>query len=399
MSDQETAASAADETVRPAVSDRTRRGLRTALISLLAFLVVLFAVLVVFTLRMLVPVGAPDRASMPEGLTWMRSIYGWGRAESQQLRAPSDVAIDSKGVVWVTDPQRWQVVGFNPDGTFKSIIHRGPGRMMPQVIAIGDEDEIYIGDNVTSQIRVFSADNRELRSFPVSMPTELAVKDGKVAVGMVGALAVYTDKGELIKAWTGRGTGEDEFDIVHGIAIGEDGTIYISDTQNHRVKAYDLEKGLKWVYPSGVASRTVSMSSAATATRGQPYQLPAGMTFDAKGRLLLVDPFEFRIDVVNTSNGKLVKSYGSFGAADGRFSYPTSIAYDAKRDWFAIADTGNDRVQLMRVAGSGGSPFAPVRRVADGALWILLLPLLAAAAAALVMLIRRRIADRASGTR
>src|SRR5580698_9716947 len=34
--------------------------------------------------------------------------------------------------------------------------------------------------------------------------------------------------------------------------------------------------------------------------------------------------------------------------------YPTGIAYDKTRDWFAVADTSNNRVQIIRLPGTGG---------------------------------------------
>jgi DNA-binding beta-propeller fold protein YncE len=44
--------------------------------------------------------------------------------------------------------------------------------------------------------------------------------------------------------------------------------------------------------------------------------------------------------------GKSIAQWGTFGAAAGQFSSPTSISVDA-HGAVLVADTGNDRVQLL----------------------------------------------------
>jgi hypothetical protein len=57
---------------------------------------------------------------------------------------------------------------------------------------------------------------------------------------------------------------------------------------------------------------------------------------------------------VDPETGDVLGSYGSFGAEDGRFHYPSSVAYDPTADWYVVADTQNNRVQIVRLEGSGG---------------------------------------------
>ncbi len=53
------------------------------------------------------------------------------------------------------------------------------------------------------------------------------------------------------------------------------------------------------------------------------------MTFDGNNRLIVVDPFDFSLSVVDPKDGKIVKKYGKYGAEDGQLSYPSSVTYDA----------------------------------------------------------------------
>lgn len=371
-------------------SAKRRNRWRTVLALVLVLLVLLLITLVAFIARLSTPVGAPKSSDVTSGMQWVRSIYGWGKAESQQLYGPTDVAFGPDGTVWVNDPQRFQLVGFNPDGSYKTIIHKGPGYMMPQAFDVSDENEIYIADFKSLKIRVFSPDNKELRSWDASMPMEVAVDGDRVVVGQRDGVAVYDKKGALILKWGTRGNAKDQYDVVRGTAIGPDGSYYVSDTQNHRLKAFSKSGKLKWVYPTEPQFKEWETAAAKGAKSKKPFQIPAGMAFDAAGRLVLVDPFEFKIMIIDPATGKVVGSYGEYGETDGKFGYPTSIDYDAGRDWYAVADTANNRVQLFRIDGSGGGPLSALARASVGPVWVCGIPLFLLLLAVALMVMRRR---------
>jgi hypothetical protein len=130
--------------------------------------------------------------------------------------------------------------------------------------------------------------------------------------------------------------------------------------------------------------------------------LPSGQTFDGKGRLVVVDPFKFRIAIVNPKTGKIAREegsngkpgrqafYGEQGAADGFFNYPTGIDYDKTRDWFAIADTANNRVQIVRLPDTGGSIVAPIVGGFRWPMCVFCIPFILLLIALIVALARRR---------
>lgn len=372
---------------------RTRRA-RVALSVILVLLAILLCGIVALVARLATPPGAPDSSEVPDGIEWVRSIYGWGKAEGQQLYGPSDVAIGPDGTIWVADSQRFQIVGFTPEGKYKTMIKQGEEGIFPQALDVSDDNEIYVADFANNRIAVFSADNEFLRDWEIPQPMEVVVRGDRVVATSRAGAALYDTKGEIIAVWGSKGKGPEQFDVVRGVEIGSDGTIYLSDTQNHRVKAYDSEGKFKWVYPTEADFEKF----AADKESKKPYQIPAGMTFDGAGRLLLVDPFEFSIIHVDTATGKSLKAWGEFGEDDGKFAYPTSIDYDPARDWYAIADTANNRVQIIRIEGSGGGAVAAVRRVGAGTLWVCALPLVLLLAAAVLMVSARRRSRRAEQT-
>lgn len=338
-------------------------------------LVILFLLLIglsYFVLRLLTPSGEPDSADVPEGLTWVRSIYGYGPSVQEQLLGPNDAGFGSGGTIWVTDGQRARILGFAPDGTYTSIISagpegEGPGQLYrPDAIDVSDAGEIYIADYGTQRVTVFSEDNEFLREWSVPSPLEVAVGEDRVVVGTLYGFGVYTLDGELITTIGTRGKADDEFDGVRGVVIDEDGTVYFADTHNKRIKAYDSNGELLWMYPTGTEGADE-----------HTFQLPVGMTMDGNGRLVVLDAFDFQMVVLDPEQqGAFIAAYGEEGTDDAQFIYPTGIDYDASRDWFVVADTRNDRAQIVRIEGSGDNLGAALRRAWSSPIRLCALPLL-----------------------
>lgn len=381
------------EASRPKSGKARRRRTRTVLAAILVLLILLLLTLSVFVVSLLSPPGAPKQSGFSNGLRWIRSIYGWGKHEDQQLYAPTDTAVDRSGTIWVTDPGRWRILAFRPDGSYKTLIHQGPGVMAPQAIDVDRATgNVYVADYAVQKIWVISPQNKVLRSWSVPLPTEVSVRGNRVAVGTRYGIAVFDLQGTRLAYWGGLGKGPEQFDVVRGIQIGPDGTIYCSDTQNARIKAYTMEGKLKWIYPS---EADLTQLQAAAKKKGvafePPFQIPSGMTMDARGRLELVDPFYYQIYVINPANGHIQARYGEYGNQDGQFSNPTSLAYDPARDWFVVADTDNDRAQIVRLPNSGtNAAAAGLARFSDGPIWICAVPLVLLLIAAIIMVTQRR---------
>jgi len=91
-------------------------------------------------------------------------------------------------------------------------------------------------------------------------------------------------------------------------------------------------------------------------------------------------------------NGKPGRSavFGDYGQTDGLFAYPTGVSYDPTRDWFAVADTANNRVQILRLPESGGNPASRLIGAFRLPMCIFCLPLLFLLAAVIVAVARRR---------
>ena len=90
------------------------------------------------------------------------------------------------------------------------------------------------------------------------------------------------------------------------MAIGKDGTIYVVDQYNNRVSAYDRDGTA-----SGSSARGLRGNQANVQTNIVPkaptapanMQIPAGLTIDGAGRLVIADPFGFDLTVLSPKDG------------------------------------------------------------------------------------------------
>jgi DNA-binding beta-propeller fold protein YncE len=116
-----------------------------------------------------------------------------------------------------------------------------------------------------------------------------------------------------------------QFDEPHGVAVGADGTIYLSDTRNNRIRA---------ISPSGIV-RTIAgsrMGFADGVGGGALFTWPMGIAVTGTGTLVVADTWNQRIREVRL-DGTVTTWAGSGlgGLVDGagaaaRLSYPMSLS-------------------------------------------------------------------------
>lgn len=317
------------------------------------------------------------------GMEWVRSIYGYGSTPEDQLETPYSVAIGPKGDIFVAEPTKAQVVRFSPFGEFKSIVRtspagRGQGQFIrPESIAVDTNGDLYIADSWANKVIVFDSANRYVREWQVpSQARGITVSDGEVYVLGVGRVYVYNLAGAQVRQFGSRGKKPGQIDAYQGIAVGN-GRVYIADSYNRRIEAFDEHGTLAWSAPSTAATTTSFETTQVTEQTTFEWDLPQDLCLDGTGNLVVADAFLFQLVAVNAKDGSVMGSYGDFGNQDGEFFYPTSVAYDPVRDWFAVADTQNNRVQIVRLPKTSSSPVATaVRRIESSATRYLLVPVL-----------------------
>jgi sugar lactone lactonase YvrE len=139
-----------------------------------------------------------------------------------------------------------------------------------------------------------------------------------------------------------------------GIAIGPDGTVYISDAgESNRIRKLTPEGTL------------VTVAGGVEGSGDSFFNTPSGLAIDAKGNLYVADTGNNRVrkvtpeGVVSTVAGNGAAGFADGPAASAQFDGPIGVAVDDKGNVY-VADTYNDRIRkisadgnVSTIAGSG----------------------------------------------
>lgn len=128
--------------------------------------------------------------------------------------------------------------------------------------------------------------------------------------------------------------GPGTFNEPWGIAIGKDGSVYVTDTWNHRVQKFSASG--RFITTWGVFGQ---------GDTPQSFYGPRGLAVDDKGRVYVVDTGNKRV-VVFDASANFITEFGTAGFAPGEFDEPVGIAID-KNGLVYVTDTWNQRVQVF----------------------------------------------------
>jgi len=178
--------------------------------------------------------------------------------------------------------------------------------------------------------------------------------DGSIYVSDTGNHRIqHLDKsGNVLHVWgvfADSGTGEappGTFYEPWGIDVGPDGSVYVADTWNHRIQKFSKEG--KFITQWGYFGQGES---------GDAFWGPRDLVFDSDGHLFVTDTGNKRVAVFD-QNGQFITEFGSAGLLEGQFDEPVGITIDS-HGRIIIADTWNQRVQVFS-ADIGNLDFAPM---------------------------------------
>lgn len=140
------------------------------------------------------------------------------------------------------------------------------------------------------------------------------------------------------------------FNAPSGIAVDDVGNIYISDTNNHRIRKIDI-----YGHVSTIAGEGVSGLKNGAAKQAQ-FNSPRGLAIDADGIIYVADTGNNcirKIDkagIVSTLAGSTIQGYRDGTGTLARFFAPLSVAIDPHGDLY-VADSGNHRIRRINSSG------------------------------------------------
>jgi len=380
-----TSAGAGDPGTVKRGSAKSKRG-RRIMVVILVFLFLMLCSGSYLLFKLVAPAGDIATTEEAGGIEWVRSIYGWGPAPEQQLVRPAAVAVTGDGDILVPTVTGTSVIyRFNADGSLDDSFagSEGDGRVLyPTAVTVGPDGFIYVVQTTQENILKLTPDGKEtVMMLDVVKPSALAVTEDRMVVGAKEGFAILDLEGTPIDIIGTGGFDDGQFDTVSGIAVDEDGNIYVVDTYNNRISKYGPDGQRIWIVrtgnPGNQQANEGAMSLTTETDAPAAMQTPGAAVIDGNGRLVVLDMLDFSLAVFDTETGDFIAKYGTFGTDEGTFMYPSGLAYDVERDWFVIGDLGNDRVQIVRLPNSSSSTLLPsARRALSGSIRALFLPLI-----------------------
>jgi sugar lactone lactonase YvrE len=159
---------------------------------------------------------------------------------------------------------------------------------------------------------------------------------------------IFDRDGTLLDHW-----GEDLFTRAHGIHIGPDGLLYLTDDGDHSVRKCT---------PDGKVLLTIgSPGKPAPFMSGTPFCRCTDVALSPKGEIYISDGyFNARIHKYSP-DGKLLLSWGEPGMEHGQFNVPHNVCCDAE-GWVYVADRESHRIQVFDRNGKYETQWTNVHR-------------------------------------
>jgi sugar lactone lactonase YvrE len=341
------------------------------------------------------------------------------QAKLAEFRTPEDVAVDSSGNIYIADTGNGLIRKITTDGNINFIAGNSTatvgyfgdgglanvaGLVSPFAVAVDPGGNVYevepdvLGgrlrkiDITTGQINSiagnrpngFAGDSGPASASVLNMPTGIAVDSSGNAyiadsknlrirkipsVASVGP-SISTVAGNGVYSFSGDGgqANKAQMNLPHGVAVGVDGSVYVSDSANNVVRKIAVNGAISTIAGNG------SAGFGGDAGNGPAAQLnaPEGVAVDGLGNVYIADSANNRVRKV-ASTGTITTfagtgTAGSAGdngpAASAQLNAPFGLALDAAGNLY-VTEFGGNRVRkisatgaISTVAGNGVAGYA-----------------------------------------
>lgn len=254
------------------------------------------------------------------------------------LNGPDNIAIDSRGNIFVADANNYRIRRITPEGEVSTVAGNGRSGLVdgtalrasfgyPTGIAVDSEDNLFVADRRTHAIRkiTFSKDTASKEGALVSTVA------GNGYPGFADGSGIASHLREPIS-----------------VAVGPDGAVYFSDSGNNAIRKITpdgavktIAGGIKRGFRDGIGPAAV-------------FSWPTGIIVDNYGNIYVCDSGNNAIrrvtmgGVVSTVAGSLRKGALNGPGFRSSFNFPTGIAIDIFGNIF-VADSGNNMIRKITV--------------------------------------------------
>ena len=253
------------------------------------------------------------------------------------LVQPVGIAVSRDNVIFVCDPgargvhilnigkKEYDFLGGTKLGLFHS----------PVGCAIDTEGLLYVTDSDVGDIVVLNNDYDPVLHITshLQRPTGIQVIGGRIYVTDTGrhTVVVFDQKGNFLFEFGHRGAGVGEFNYPTQLQVRD--SIAVLDALNYRIQKFDLSGkfGSTFGDLGNVAGR---------------FAAPKSIAFDSDGNYYVDDALMDNIQIFDKS-GQLLLIVGRRGNRDGEFMSPSGMFIDTQ-DKIYLVDVLNKRLQIFQ---------------------------------------------------
>jgi len=283
---------------------------------------------------------------------WMDRLAGTEPASQGgkflfQLAQPYGLAVDSKNNLYVADQKVGAIFIFNTGTREVELIKNKVQAHFVRIIglAMDDNDRLFVSDPGLRHILVFNAGHKA-----EDVITDGLVSPGALAIDRENRLLYVSDveldqvlvyDADTLKLLRKIGTTGHNHELTTpgdfakptGLAIDQEGNLYVADTMNNRIEIFDAD------------GRFISTFGKAGDGPGY-FARPKGVAIDSDGHIWVADGMQDRVQVFN-KEAQLLISFGGHGLLPGQFQGLVGITTDRMNRVFT-AEIFPGRVQQFR---------------------------------------------------
>ncbi len=263
-----------------------------------------------------------------------------GPAAAAGMDTPYDIALDAAGNLYIAALGNSRVLKIDSAGTLTTFAGIGlnalggdggaatlAGIGKPAAVAADANGNVYIADYTFGVVRRVSSDGIITTVAGTGVPGYSGDNGTATAAQLRGPVA---------------------------LAVSGDGTVYIADYLNNRVRAINSSGIIRTVAGTGTSGYSGDGGAAASAQ----FSGPSGLSLDANGNLYIADSGNHRVrrisagGIVSTVAGNGTQGFAGDGglATSANLDTPAGVLADAAGNIY-VADSGNNRI---RAVGSDG---------------------------------------------
>jgi predicted membrane-bound mannosyltransferase/DNA-binding beta-propeller fold protein YncE len=268
------------------------------------------------------------------------TLTTWQPADQMKLFVRKDVAakiwnygVGPSAAPVAVDPYEAGTIMVDANQIFSGDRYPPLGLNAPRAIAAGRNEDVYVADSRNHRILHLAADGTLLNEWG-----KFAAIDYNKPVTFEQALE-EAPSGTFNEPW--------------GIAVGPDGSVYVTDTWNHRVQKFasdgrPLEVWGQYGQPSAEDPDSKSF-----------FWGPRGVAVDSQGHVFVADTGNKRI-VIFDEDGNYLTEFGTAGLDVGQFDEPVGVAVATDGTVF-VTDTWNQRIQSF-LPDENGTFYFPLQQ-------------------------------------